>query len=326
MARLIVSVIVGAEPDLVLKCVGSLLVAAGRTLDVRVRVTCNAANPAVAKQLAARFPGIALSENVVPTGFAANHNAALADADGDYLLLANDDLEFQSDAVERSIEFLERHENSRVGSLSPRLLNPDGSLQRSTYGFPTVPRALLDLSGLRARIPHNRWTDRVASWLGYDAGRSRFWAHDRTCDVDTFRGAAMFVRAATWREVGRLSERTRVGGEIAEWHRRCRNDGWRVVFFSDATVIHYGSRTVGRDRLLRSEYLKGYLVYFALHRSGITWWCFRGGAFVVALLRLALAALSGDRIGTRLWRTNVSILLAPPRPTVHAKSPAGGAA
>src|SRR3990172_607713 len=310
MARLIVSVVVGAEPHLVLGCLASLGAASGAH-DVEIRVICNTPDAKLATELARRFPGIKVAQNEVPRGFATNHNRALEAADAAYFLIANDDLVFDPGSVARSIEFLERPENARVAALPPKVLNPDRSVQRSTYRFPSVPRALLDLSGIRDRTPHNRWTDRLAGYLRRGAGRSRFWPHDHTCDVETFRGAAMFVRAAAWREVGPLSELTCVGGEIAEWHRRCRGNGWRVVFFADASVVHYRSRTVGRDPLLASEYLKGYLFYFSRHRGPGISLCFRAGAIPIAGMRLALAGLARDRVATQLWRTNLSLLLRP---------------
>ena len=314
MARLTTSVIVGAEERLVVECTRTLLEAAGGH-EVHVRVTFNHRNPALAAELVRRFREVEVINNTTPAGFATNHNRALLNADADVLLLANDDLEFQPECVARSVEFLLRPENQDVAALSPRLMNADGSLQRSTYRFPTLPRALLDLAGLRAAwIPHNRFTNAIARRLGRGRGRSRFWSHDRTCDVDTFRGAAMFVRTDAWRQVGQLSECTQVGGETAEWHRRCRNAGWRMVFFAEAAALHYGSRTVGRDRLLQSEYLKGYLVYFARHRPPAVSIGFRVGGLLIALARFTVAALIRDRIGTRLWWTNLVLIAVPPRP------------
>jgi GT2 family glycosyltransferase len=310
MARLIVSVVVGAEPELITGCVTSLFASSG-SHEVSVRITVNEPQLSTSGDLSAltsRFPTVSVRENDTPIGFAANHNRALADVDADYLLVANDDLVFLDDAVATSIDALERGEYAQVAALSPRLLNADGTLQRSTYGFPSVSRALLDLAGLRARIPHNRATDFVARWVGRGGGKSRFWSHDRAMDVETFRGAAMFVRRAAWIDVGSFNEIARVGGEIADWHQRCRDRAWRVVYFPGAEVTHFGSRTVARDPLLRSEYLKGYLSFFSRHRSATALVAFRVGGAAVSLVRLSLAAARRDRTDMRLWRTNLELL------------------
>jgi GT2 family glycosyltransferase len=310
VTQLLASVVVGADPDLIHDCVRSLITSAGK-YTVEVHIAVNHPYPSLLSELqrlSARSPGVHVHVNSFPLGFAANHNRMLKDRTADYLLVANDDLIFQDRAVESALDELERPGNTNVAALSPRLRNGDGTLQRSTYGFPTIPRALLDLSGLRGAIPHNALTDFLARRFRRDKGRSRFWAHDRAVDVETFRGAAMFVRGSVWNDVGEFCEITRVGGEIAEWHRRCHDRGWRIRFFPGSEVTHFGSRTVGRDRLLQSEYLKGYLIYFARHGNPGASALFRGAGIVICCIRLAIATFSGDRTAIQLWRTNISIL------------------
>jgi GT2 family glycosyltransferase len=259
-----------------------------------------------------QFPGIRIRQNQQPLGYGENHNRALEHVAADYLLLANDDLVFDPDCVARCVDFLERSENARVAALTPKLLNPDRTLQRSTYGFPTVPRGLMDLAGIRGWIPHNRITETIARPMGRGAGRSRFWPHDRTCDVDTFRGAALFVRSQAWHDVGPISELTRMGGEMGEWHRRCHDRGWRVVFFAEASVIHYANRAMPADPMLRSEHFKGYLGYFGKHRGRFISFCFRAVAIPIAALRVAFAVLSRDHISVLVWRNTLSMLVHPP--------------
>jgi GT2 family glycosyltransferase len=310
MATLLASAVVGADPALIGACVNTLRSSAG-SHEVAVRVIVNwrsptgTGNPA---HHAFEDSAVSVIENPAPAGFATNHNRALQNSAADYLLLANDDLVFHPESVARCLDFLERPENSDVAALSPRLLNADGTLQRSTYGFPTVTRALLDLSGLRGLIPHNSLTDVAAQFASRGEGRSRFWRHDSIQDVDTFRGAAMFVRARAWTEVGPMCEIATVGGEVAEWHRRCRDKGWRVVYFPEASVTHFGSRTVGTEPLLRTEYLKGYLVFFSRHGKRASVPLFRTFAILISGARLAAAAVATDRVGVRLWRSNLSVL------------------
>ena len=215
--------------------------------------------------------------------------------------------------MDACIDEMTRPEGSRIASSPLACSTPTARCSAAPTAFPPSTRALLDLSGIRDRIPHRGWTDALASLLGLAGGRSRFWAHDRTCDVDTFRGAAMLVRREAWLDVGPLSEATRVGGEVAEWHRRCRNRGWRVVFFPGASVVHHGSRTVGRDLLLRSEYLKGYLVGFErLTGAGRPAWPSGGVGAAIAVAHLAAAVATGDCTGRSLWTANVRLLLRGP--------------
>jgi GT2 family glycosyltransferase len=70
------------------------------------------------------------------------------------------------------------------------------------------------------------------------------------------------------RQVGLMTEVAIVGGEETEWHRRFHEQGWKIIYFADASVIHYGSQTV-RDgsRNLYPEYLKGALYFFRTGKS-----------------------------------------------------------
>lgn len=307
MASVFASVVVGADPALIEECVRSLTASSSpHNLSITVIVnkpTDSDRQPRVFTE----GSKVHWAWNAVPAGFAANHNRAVASAESDYFLISNDDTVYLEDSVAKCIDFLERPENSDVASLSPRLLNTDGSLQRSTYGFPTVLRALLDLSGMRSLIPHNDATDRVASVISKNRGRSRFWAHDEVADVDTFRGAAMFVRKSAWDDVGPMCEIAQVGGEIAEWHKRCRDRGWRTVYFPLAEVIHHGGRTVGTDLLLKAEYVKGYRIYFERHATRARQIAFRVLGVSIAAVRFVSAAAIGG--GSKaLWARNVRIL------------------
>ncbi|MGQ9787680.1 MAG: glycosyltransferase family 2 protein, partial [Anaerolineae bacterium] len=109
--------------------------------------------------------------------------------------------------------------------------------------------------------------NRVAEWLGLGGGRSRFWAHDRVLDVDTFRGACMLCRMEAVRQVGLMHTVSLAGGEETEWHYRFRKLGWRVTFYPKAEVVHLGQQTTGKVSSLRNERLKSLLYFFRQHGS-----------------------------------------------------------
>ena len=105
----------------------------------------------------------------------------------------------------------------------------------------------------------------------------------------------MFVRGAAIESVGGMDETTLFGGEETEWHYRFKQQGWRVVFFSEADVLHHGHQTVGRNPHMRVEYLKGYLNFFAKHRSRAAFSLFAIGAALVLSLRMLVRVAVGDR-------------------------------
>ena len=72
-------------------------------------------------------------------GYGAGLNAGFRVAPARYLLLINSDAWVVGDAVERLVAFADAHPEAAV--VGPRLRNPDGTLQRSVRGFPTLWRA-----------------------------------------------------------------------------------------------------------------------------------------------------------------------------------------
>ena len=298
--KVAVSIVAGADETMVLRCLETLFdTSRGSGLDLDVTVVENQTGRALVARLHERFPDLHVVENTGARGFAANHNSVLRRVTAPYALILNDDVEFLDDAVTAMVLFMQHPDQARVAVVSPKLLNSDRTLQPSTYAFPTLSRALLDVSGLRTWVPVSSRLFRLAHALGAGAGRSRYWAHDRTCDVDTLRGACVLVRLAAAREVGLMDETTIVGGEETEWHRRFREHGWRVVFLAEASVVHVGGQTVARNRLLRVEYFKGYLNYFRRHPGGIRYVTFAALALAVYGVRYALAVLRRARLERR---------------------------
>jgi GT2 family glycosyltransferase len=295
-----VSVVSGADPSLLRGFLSSLSTGLSQSpLSRRVVAFRNTASAPPAAELL-QLGANEVIERSSPAGFAANHNEAIRRFPARYHLIANDDVLIKDDAVTRLVGFLDRLEQARVGVVSPRLLNFDGSLQPSTYSFPTVPRAVLGMSGLRERVGTGRLVRALARVIAPSPGASRLWAHDHQADVDTMKGAFTLVRRRCIDEVGLMDEVSLVGGEETEWHRRMHDAGWRVVFWPEVSVLHKGSATVGGQRGLESEYLKGMLNYFAKHCSAPAYLSVRALGAGVYGARWLSSAVRGDADGRNI--------------------------
>ena len=304
------SVVSGAREDLLFACLESLYSTMhGSRYSWVVTATCNSPGSNLAQRLKDHFPTIETIENQIARGFAANHNTVMNASTARYVWLLNDDLVILPDTIAKVTGYLEAAGNERVAAVSPRLLNPDGTLQPSTYSFPTMPQIMLAHSGLRER----RFTQRIlrvaSPILRPRKGSSRFWAHDETIAVDTFRGACVAVRMSAVRDVGLMIDVSQVGAEETEWHRRFHEHGWKVVFYADASVIHYGSQTVVESEgALYPEYLKGALNYFNLHRPAGSVAVFCAALFSLYSARLAAARLRGDQKAADLARKYLHVI------------------
>lgn len=304
------SVVSGAREDLLFDCLASLHeVMRGSTYSWVVTATCNSPGTKLAERIHARFPTIKTVENAVPRGFAANHNSVLNSSTARYVWLLNDDLIILPETIDRVTQYMDSAGNERVAAVSPKLLNPDRTLQPSTYSFPTMPQIMLAHSGLRERGFTQRFLRVASPILRPRKGSSRLWSHDETIAVDTFRGACVAVRMSAVRDVGLMVDVSQVGAEETEWHHRFYEHGWKVVFFAEASVIHYGSQTVVEsDGALYPEYLKGALNYFRLHRPAAAVAVFCAALFSMYSARLASARIRGDRRGAEIARQYLHVV------------------
>jgi N-acetylglucosaminyl-diphospho-decaprenol L-rhamnosyltransferase len=200
-----------------------------------------------------RFPDVQLieSENL---GLAAGWNTGIRKTKSRYVLLLNADAWLVDDALQRLVEFADSRPNAAF--VGPRLSNPDGTLQRSVRGFPTLWRLATEYLFLRKLAPGSSALNAFYAG-GFD--------HDEVREVESVMGACMLVRREAVAEVGFADERFFLFSEETDWQYRLRQAGWEVVFFPGAECVHVrGASHAGR---LYRENLRGHLRFFWKHRG-----------------------------------------------------------
>ncbi|HWH05305.1 MAG TPA: glycosyltransferase family 2 protein [Gaiellaceae bacterium] len=200
-----------------------------------------------------RFPEVRLVEQE-NLGLAAGWNAGMRRASGRWFLILNADAWLTEGSLERLLAFAESRPEAAV--VGPRLLNLDGSLQRSVRGFPTLWRLATEYLFLRKLAPRSRLLNAF-----YGAG----FAHDEVREAEFVMGACMLVRAAAVDEVGELDESFFLFSEETDWCHRFRTSGWKVLFYPGAECVHVGGASHG-GRFFR-ENVRGHLRFLAKHRG-----------------------------------------------------------
>ena len=208
------------------------------------------------------------------------NNAGMRAAQGRYTFLLNSDAWVVGDALDRLAAYLDAHPDVAVAG--PRLTNPDGSLQRSIRGFPTLWRVATEYFFLRKLAPRSRLLN------AFYGGGVR---HDQTREVETLYGAALLVRREAADAVGLFDERFFMFSEETDWTYRFRQAGWTVAFVAEAEVVHVGGASHGGR--LYVENLRGLLRFFAKHRGRRE--AERARRLLLAALWLRVLAFSGDR-------------------------------
>jgi GT2 family glycosyltransferase len=200
-----------------------------------------------------RFPEVAVVEQE-NRGLAAGWNAGVERTRGRYVLLLNSDAWLDAGALEALVAFADAHPDAAV--VGPRLRNPNGTLQRSVRGFPTLWRLATEYFFLRRLAPRSRALNAF-----YAAG----FAHDEVREAEFLMGAVWLVRRAAIDEVGPADESFFLFSEEVDWAYRLRQAGWRSFFYPDAGATHvYGASHGGR---LFVEIQRGHLRFLAKHRG-----------------------------------------------------------
>ncbi|HUH15706.1 MAG TPA: glycosyltransferase family 2 protein [Gaiellaceae bacterium] len=199
------------------------------------------------------FPEVTVVEQE-NRGLAAGWNAGMAAVSGRYFLILNADAWLTEGSLERLVAFADAHPEAAI--VGPRLLNPDGTLQRSVRGFPTLWRLATEYLFLRRLAPRTRVLNAF-----YGGG----FGHDEVREADFVMGACMLVRRAAVEQVGPLDEAFFLFSEETDWAYRFRAAGWTVLFFPGAECVHVGGASHG-GRMFR-ENVRGHLRFLAKHRG-----------------------------------------------------------
>jgi N-acetylglucosaminyl-diphospho-decaprenol L-rhamnosyltransferase len=199
------------------------------------------------------WPGVRVIEQE-NRGMGGGNNTGMRAGDGRYFFLLNSDAWVLDDGLEKLVAFADEHPEAAV--IGPKLVNTDGTLQRSARGEPTVWRLATEYLFIRKLAPRSRRLNPLY--------RGDF-AHDRAEEVDWLYGPALLVRREAADVVGLFDEDFFMFSEEVDWMTRFRRAGWSVLFFPGTQVVHVGGASHGGN--LYVENLRGHLRWFDKHRG-----------------------------------------------------------
>ncbi|HYA08493.1 MAG TPA: glycosyltransferase family 2 protein [Gaiellaceae bacterium] len=226
-----------------------------------------------------RFPGVRLVEEE-NRGLAFGWNTGIACTSGRYVLLLNSDAWLHEGALDALVGFADAQPQAAV--VGPRLRNPDGTLQRSVRGFPTVWRLATEYLFLRKLAPRSRLLNAF-----YGGG----FAHDEVREAEFLMGAVLLVRREAIEQVGPADDAFFLFSEETDWCYRFRRAGWKVLFFPGAEATHvYAASHQGR---LFVEQVKGHLRFLRKHHGER--YAERARRLLLVALRLRSFAFRGER-------------------------------
>jgi GT2 family glycosyltransferase len=226
-----------------------------------------------------RFPDVRLVEQE-NRGLAYGWNTGVALTGGRYVLLLNSDAWLDEGALEALVAFADAHPEAAV--VGPRLRYPDGRLQRSVRGFPTLWRLATEFLYLRKLAPGTRLLNAFYGG-GFD--------HRETREAEVLMGAVWLVRREAIEQVGPADDAFFLFSEETDWAYRFGRAGWKLVFFPGAEATHvYAASHKGR---MFVENLRGQLRFLRKHRGER--YAERARRLLLVALRLRGVLVRGDR-------------------------------
>lgn len=214
--------------DVLRDCLRSVFAHSG-TSSLEVIVVDNGSTDGSPEMVRREFSQVNLLACPDNRGFAGANNLGMSIATGRYILLLNSDTIVMDDAIRKTVAYANMHPDTAV--VGCRILNPDRSLQRSCFMFPSILNLLLFSTYLYQLFPTNRFFGRE---------QMTWWRRNDAREVDVVTGCYMFVRKEAIDDVGLMDERFFMYYEETDWCFRFKAKGWKNRFTPSASIIHIG--------------------------------------------------------------------------------------
>ncbi|MBU0569342.1 glycosyltransferase family 2 protein, partial [Patescibacteria group bacterium] len=192
-----------------------------------------------------------LIESKENLGFSKAVNQGVLKASGKYVLLLNSDCKVKKGTLKKLFDFVENTKD--VGVVGTKLLNPDGSTQKSCFNFPTIGKAVSQY------------------WLGRKGLLDKFvpagTVPAKSVEVDAVVGAAFLVTPKARKLVGLLDERYFMYFEDINYCRRVKRASLKVYYLPSAEVVHaHGASGKGIGDLQKKRLIESSKIYHGVFK------------------------------------------------------------
>ncbi|MBA4708159.1 glycosyltransferase family 2 protein [Aquitalea aquatica] len=185
-----------------------------------------------------------VGENI---GFGKGHNLAIKSLRSDFHILLNPDITFESNLV--NLLIMPMIEDPSVVGCSPKVLYPDGRLQRLTKLLPTPINLLA-----------RRFLPPLSKMLDYDY-EMQWLDPDKPFELSNASGCLFAFRTDVFQKLNGFDERFFMYMEDIDLSRRMAEIG-RLRYIPQAEVVHIHAKESYKNKKLLLIHLKSAWVYF----------------------------------------------------------------
>jgi len=222
-------------PQLTCRCIESVL--QGGLNDMEILVVDNASNDGSKEIITAAYPMVKWIQNKNNEGFGRANNLGILNATGRFVLLLNSDMIVPEGVLEACLAEMGNRPN--VGVLGCKLVNEDGSFQKSTYSVARF-RDLLDLNLVFNNL--------------VKTARHR---------IEAVQGSFMLMLRSVMDEVGGFDPDFFMYSEELDLCRRIAKKGYKIHYFDKVSAVHkQGGSITNQTWSLKQRYLSNALLYY----------------------------------------------------------------
>jgi N-acetylglucosaminyl-diphospho-decaprenol L-rhamnosyltransferase len=241
------------------KCLESVRRTNPEGIDHEVIVLDNASDDGSGDMVRSRFPEVRVIAQNRREGITTNLNRLLGESRGTYFCFLNEDVELLAGSPATLLDALRA--DDRAAAAGAMLLDPDHRETPCAWRLP----------GLGAAAASALFLHR---WLVVESGGTR------TREVGWCRSAALMIRSRAAEEIGGFDTGFFFYSEEADFQKRLRDRGWRILHVPAARVVHHEQASAGAPvnprRIVqfhrsRDRYMRKHHSALTARLAGILW-------------------------------------------------------
>jgi len=259
---------------ILVRCIDSIY-QYSQNLSIQIIVSDNASSDHSIETISNRFPDIIIVQNEKNLGFGRANNRAIPFCTGRFILFLNPDVILVEPVLNKMLNFIE--ETDDAGAVGCKLVNLDGSFQRSYYeSDPTLANRFFEAI----------YIEKLIQKLRHLHTRRNY-----TARVAAITGACIFIRYTLVSRLGGFDETFFMYCEDIDLCYRIKKLGYNIYYLGNLKMIHYGGAATENNKpsyftkvLTRDSVYK----YFLKHYGRPKAFLYRVSMIVAAIFRLTV--------------------------------------
>lgn len=256
--KVTVSIVTYNSKNVVEKCIVSIINTISN-MDAEIIVVDNSSDDGCAEIVRSKFPKIKLIVNTENVGFGKAHNQSYRISHGKYFLVLNPDTIIFPNAINRMVDFMEKHLDSGVVGCK-MFWDNDKNFMFPDMRIHSLKTALIHFTSFCRYFPNSF----ISRW--YWSSTYIMWNTKVPIPVDGITGGIMLFRKEAFESVGGFDENFFLFFEEHDLLKRIKKKGWKIYYLPDAEIQHYFEESVRNSALdISSVYFKSALYYYRKH-------------------------------------------------------------